>query len=145
MEKPIVGKLLPDLRWTSQRSRAACCRPSKRSQGGMPDGHGPPFSSVSSCLVGFISKRNQPSTISLILEKWEVPSLLRLGDLGGAGKYLPATVVSLYLSIMGRCRFRCRTRSQLPTPGAQLLRCNSLLFLPEEGRTSLRVFLPLPF
>lgn len=49
-----------------------------------------------------------------------------------------------YLSIVGRCRFRCRTRSQLPTPGAQLLRCNSLLFLPEEGRTSLRVFLPQP-
>lgn len=114
MEKPIVGKLLPDLRWTSQRSRAACCRPSKRSQGGMPDGHGPPFSSVSSCLAGFISKRNQPSTISLILEKWEVPSLLGLGYLGGAGKYLPATVVSLLLEHHGQVQVQMQ--DQIPAP-----------------------------
>lgn len=36
---------------------------------------GPLFSGVSSWLVGFISKRNLPSALSLMLEKWEVPSL----------------------------------------------------------------------
>lgn len=142
MEKPIVGKLLLDLRWTSQRSRAACCRPSKGSQGGMPDGHGPLFSGVFSCLVGFISKRNPPSTLRLILEKWEVSSGLVTWERLGSTFQLQWS--ASYLSIIGRCRFRCRTRSQLPTPGAQLLRCNSLLFLPEEGRTSLHVFLPQP-
>lgn len=114
MEKPIVGKLFPDLRWPSQRSWAACCKPSKGSQGGIPDGHGPPFSGVSSCLVGFISKRNPPSTLRLILDKWGVPSLLRLGDLGGAGKYLPATVVSLLLEHRGQVQVQMQ--DQIPAP-----------------------------
>lgn len=80
----------------------------------MPDGHGPLFSGVFSCLVGFISKRNPPSTLRLILEKWEVPSLLRLGDLGEAGKYLPATVVSLLLE--HHRQVQVQMQDQIPAP-----------------------------
>lgn len=103
-----MGKLHPDisgklgsLLWTQQRKlrRAACWVWALLSQ---------VCALLASWLVCFPSRRNLPSTLSLILGKWEVPSLLqggpfdRLGDLGWPGRHLQAPLVSLLLKQEGQ-------------------------------------------
>lgn len=75
---------------------------------------------MSSWLAGFTSRRNLPSTLSLILEKEEVPPLLlggpfdRLSDLEWAGELLQASVASLLLEQDGQVQVRMQ--DQIPTP-----------------------------
>lgn len=133
-----MGKLHPDisgkpgsLLWTQQRKlrRAACWVWALLSQ---------VCALLARWLVCFSSRRNLPSTLSLILGKWEVPSLLqggpfdRLGDLGWPERHLQASLLSLLLKQEGQV--------QALTPKAQLQRLNSRPFQRKEG-LSLCVFL----
>lgn len=142
-----MGKLHPDisgklgsLLWTQQRKlrRAACWVWALLSQ---------VCALLASWLVCFPSRRNLPSTLSLILGKWEVPSLLqggpfdRLSDLGWPGRHLQAPLVSLLLKQEGQVQDQIQAltpKTQLltaaPSRGRKGSPCVSSCFSPHEHR-----------